>query len=151
MSIYTYTITYSNDFKYVSEIMKSLSKKEIDLMDGWSDKASPHTVFREVLLINNKPIAFVEIDQFKNSSNVEPNEGFIGVACRGEKEYRRKGYTSMVLERAVNWAKRNKEITKLVWPVKTKNVSSIKLAQKFGFQYSDTKMNTGWTELYLEV
>ena len=154
MSIYNKkanTITYSNDFKYVSEIMKSLSKKEINLMDGWSDEPSDHTVFREVLLINNKPVAFVEIDQFKNSNNASPDEGFVGIACRGEKEYRRKGYPSMVLERAINWAKRNKEITRLIWSVKTKNVSSIKLAQKFGFQHSNTKMNTGWTELYLEV
>ena len=153
MSIYgkAETVIYSNDFKYVSEIMKTLSKKEINLMDGWSGESSNHTVFREVLLINNKPVAFVEIDQFKNSSNASPNEGFVGIACRGEKEYRRKGYPSMVLERAINWAKRNKEITRLIWLVKTKNVSSIKLAKKFGFQHSNTKTNTGWTELYLEV
>ena len=154
MSIYNKkanTITYSNDFKYVSEIMKSLSKKEINLMDGWSDEPSDHTVFREVLLVNNKPVAFVEIDQFKNSNNASPDEGFVGIACRGEKEYRRKGYTSMLLERAIKWAKRNKTISRLVYIVREENVPSKNLALKFGFKSSKTKMNTGWLELYLEV
>lgn len=154
MSIYNKkanTITYSNDFKYVSEIMKSLSKKEINLMDGWSDEPSDHTVFREVLLVNNKPVAFVEIDQFKNSNNASPDEGFVGIACRGEKEYRRKGYTSMLLERAIKWAKRNKTISRLVYIVREENVPSKNLALKFGFKSSKTKMNPGWLELYLEV
>lgn len=157
MSIYgkqkPVTITYSNDFKYISEIMKSLSKKEIDLMDGWSNEPSSHTVFREVLLIDEKPVAFVEIDQFKSNpkANAKDYEGFIGLACKSSPEYRRKGYTSMLLERAIKWAKRNKTISRLVYIVREENVPSKNLALKFGFKSSKTKMNPGWLELYLEV
>lgn len=155
MSIYGQVgnITFSNDYKYIPEILKSLSKKEVEMMDGISLTPSKYTVYREVLLVNNIPIAYIEIDNFKSNPkvNAKDYEGFIGLACKSSPEYRRKGYTSMLLERAIKWAKRNKTISRLVYIVREENVPSKNLALKFGFKSSKTKMNPGWLELYLEV
>lgn len=127
-----YQESYTNSFEDVKRIVNTLPKDELKLICNGSFKNSPYIVYREVLNIDNIPVAFIEIYNFNNSKS-----GIIVLACRYGTKYRQKGYTTDLLKRAINWAALNKDIDKLIYPVKTNNSKSINLAHKFGFSHPE--------------
>ena len=54
-------INYSNKFKDVLSIVETLSEKEKNYICNGEFKDSPYVIYREVLLDNNVPAAFIDI------------------------------------------------------------------------------------------
>lgn len=126
--------SYSDSFDDVMDIVDTLPKNELKYICNGSFKNSPYVIYREVLKVNNIPVAFIEIYRFDKG-----NIGTIVLASRhghGNK-YRRKGYTSEILKRAIEWAHQDNTINKLVYPVKLDNSKSMNLAHKFGFSHPE--------------
>lgn len=65
--------------------------------------------------------------------------GQIAIATRNDEEYRRKGYASKEVERAIKWVERygNKSIDELEWWVDRRNAGSRYLAEKYGFELTN--------------
>jgi len=138
---------YSDKFSDVKSIVDSLPKNEMNYVCNGTFKNSPFVIYREVIVIDNLPVAFIDIYSFKNKS-----EGIIVLATRYGEKYRHKGYMSELLLRSIEWAKKDRNIKTLVYPVKSTNKTSIALAHKFGFSASEEDTNTSdRIELTLEV
>ena len=127
---------YSNNFSDVKSIVDSLPENELKYICNGTFKNSPFVIYREVMVINNLPVAFIEIYSFKNKF-----QGIIVLSTRYGEKYRHKGYMSELLSRSIQWAKKNKNIKELIYPVKTSNKSSISLAHKFEFSHPEEDTN----------
>lgn len=121
-------ISFSKDFKDVVNITDVLSKKELmDLCNG-EFKESPYVVYRNVILTDNDPAAFVELYTLPD---MEEKTAVICLACKPE--YRKQGFSIVLIDEMIHWCKEN-EITYLDWKVKScGNVPSERLAEKCGF------------------
>lgn len=147
------SIKFSKKYNHVLEILNTLNSKEKEYLGNRANRKqpSPFTVYREVLIVENIPVSFLEIDNFPNSNIVESWEGFIGLACRRDENFRGKGYTSILLERAIKWAKENETIKRLVYVVEKDNKKSINLAIKFNFYKSNENSKNEFVKYFLDV
>ena len=86
-----------------------------------------------VTKIGNTPVSALEI--WTNGGRT----GQIAIFTRNDEKYRRKGYASKEVERAIKWVERygNKSIDELEWFVDKSNTGSRHLAEKYGFEIAD--------------
>ena len=129
---------YTDD---VNQIVRTLSKIEKEklgapLHKDWIEKDYENEIVSSkaktfVSKIGDTPISFVEI--WTNGGRT----GHIALATRSGEEYRGKGYASKEVKKAIEWVERygKKSIDELEWSAREDNISSQKLAEKYGFKY----------------
>lgn len=122
-------VTFSKSFSDEKKVADTLTKEELKfLTNGYELEDSSCVKYRETLKIDGKPVAFIEVFC---PDEKDKSKGEILLAC--VKEYRRKGYPSILIKRA------KKElpklgITNLTWGAKKDNKTSLKLGEKHGFK-----------------
>jgi len=122
-------ISFSKNFNHVKSIVKTLTDEELHLICNGTFKKSPYVIYRNVILTDKDPAAFIELYTLPD---MEKNTAVICIACKPE--YRRQGFTGILVDEAIRWAKEN-NITYLDWKVRKEgNEPSEKLAEKLGFQ-----------------
>ena len=126
-------ISTSESFEDVTDIVKTLSKKELLAICDGTFRNSPYVIFRKVILTEDDPAAFVDVYQLPD---MKKDEGAVCVACKPQ--YRGQKYALVAINEMMNWANRNPKIKKLFWHVRElDNYASIHLAEKLGFQKTD--------------
>lgn len=122
-------ITFSNSHKDALFIIKSLSKKEQELMNVHSDddySNSNTTFYREVLKVNGIPAAVIDVDNYDMYKHI----AFISIATKPN--YRKRGYAKMLLNRFL-YSDIPSNITKICYSYHKDNESSKYLALSNGF------------------
>lgn len=131
---------YTDD---VNNIVSTLSAKEKKLLGAPLDKDWIEKKYEAETLSNiaktfvtkvgNTPVSALEI--WTNGGRT----GQIAIVTRNDEKYRRKGYASKEVERAIKWVERygNKSIDELEWWVDKSNTASRRLAEKYGFEIAD--------------
>ena len=124
------SITYSKSFKDVKNIVDSLSKKDLGQICNGDFKDSPYIIYRNVLMYNGDPAAFIDVYKLDDSTN---NDGCIVIACKPK--YRGKGFPTQL----VNKLKNDKSFkwSHLIWECAKNNVASSTLAKKIGLELSN--------------
>ena len=133
-------IQYTDD---VNNIVSTLSTKEKKLLGApldkdWIEKKYEAETLSNiaktfVTKIGNTPVSALEI--WTNGGRT----GQIAIVTRNDEKYRRKGYASKEVERAIKWVERygNKSIDELEWWADKSNTGSRYLAEKYGFEIAD--------------
>lgn len=88
----------------------------------------------KVIKKGTKPVAFFGADRlwdFNNNTFTNETEAYLGVSP----SYRGQGYASKVTEAGMNDLLKNDSINKIWWRPIESNTASIKLAEKYGFDY----------------
>ena len=114
---------YSNDFKNVEDVVNKLSKKDLLHICNGSFKNSPYTKYRSCLIINNESVGFIEIYNL-------PGEEYEFIVIAINPDYRRKGYSQILLDKMFEEYKNNYPY---LWRCDKDNTKSIKLAVKNNF------------------
>lgn len=122
-------ISFSNSYKDALYIIRSLTKKEQELMnvhsnDDYSD--SNTTFYREVILVNNTPAAVIDVDNYESYNHI----AFVSIATNPK--YRKRGYAKMLLNRFI-YSDIPSNITKICYSYHKDNESSKYLALSNGF------------------
>ena len=116
-------------FKDTLEVLNSLPEKEQWYMRSnsgeWKD--SPHLLYRYVKKVDGKPVGFVDLYPYKLKSKTMAN---ISIAVK--KEYQHQGISKELLDKAVEWAKKNNY--DLWYAVDIDNKKSLGAAIKYGFK-----------------
>lgn len=134
------SITFSKDFKYVKNIVDSLSKNELyEICDGKFVK-SPYVKYREVMMLNNEPVSFIEVYTLPN---MDKNTGIIVIATK--QKYRHNSYADILVGRM---KKNIKGINVLLWEVNSNNANSISLAEKNQFTNDSKSMSNNKKIVY---
>ena len=139
-------VSYSSSFSDIKDIADSLSDKEFKyIFRGSRDKFTPSksTAYRKILKVNNEPVSFVEV--YRNGT-----VGLLSVACKSGKEYRHKGYTTTLVNMAIEWAKNSSGFDKLEWFADKGNGSSNSMAKKMGFELQSSNNEGNTYQLDLE-
>lgn len=133
---------YTDD---VNDIVKTLSNKEKKLLgaslhEDWIDKEFENETLANkgktfVTKYKDTPVSFLEI--WTNGSRT----GQIAIATRNGDEYRKKGYASKEVEKAIKWVDRYGKYTidELEWWAEKNNTGSRRLAEKYGFEETDNR------------
>lgn len=129
-------MTFTSSTQDVADIVETLPLQERKYIASRDhDKKSFPSIFanhtkylihREVLK-EDIPIAFCDVVSF------DPGVGIIVLAVRSGKEYRHKGYGSILVERMLKKIKATKKVEKLIWKFDNDNTKSVLMAKKFGF------------------
>lgn len=137
------SITYSKSFKDVKNIVDSLSKKDLGQICNGDFKDSPYIIYRNVLMYNGDPAAFIDVYKLDDSTN---NDGCIVIACKPK--YRGKGFPTQL----VNKLKNDKSFkwSHLIWECAKNNVASSTLAKKIGLELSNESDKKYEYSLYRE-
>ena len=126
--------------KDINDIVDTLSKKEKEFLGAehnkkWIDPKTQNQVLQDKLfsvVIKNRdvPVSFVEVWSSKG------NIGQISIATRSGKDYRGKGYASKAVKKAIDLVDRygDASIKELQWIADNRNIASINLAKKYGFE-----------------
>ena len=125
-------LSYSTNFNDVKNIVDSLSKDELHHICNGTFKKSPYVVYREVLLVNNDPAAFIEA----YSAIDEMNKDEAVCVCACKKEYRGNGYIKILGKRMLSKIK-SKGIKKIYWETTKSNKASSAVAKGLGFGKSE--------------
>lgn len=118
-------ISFSRDFKYVKNIVDSLSEKDLYKICNGDFKKSPYVKYREVVLLNNDPVSFIEVYTLPSMNK---RDGVIVIATKDK--YRSCGYANILINRMKS---KIKNIDKLIWKTDMNNINSRNLAKKNGF------------------
>lgn len=86
-------------------------KKKKNYICNGEFKDSPYVIYREVLLDNNVPAAFIDIYHFNKKDPAV-------IVLATNELYRNKGYASRLLKRAIVWSKK----PKFLWNMKLRKV-----------------------------
>ena len=116
------------DFDDAKEIMDSLSKEDKEnsgMNHEYTD--SNRIKFRYIERRDGKPVAFIDLYPFNNSDSV------VYLLLAVKKEYRKQGFTKILLSKAIEWCKKNK-IKKIKWYCEKSNEASYKSALANGFK-----------------
>ena len=143
------TISYSDKFSDTKDIVFSLSHNERwYIYKGSKNAYKPRkeTVYREVLKVNNVPVAYIELDTIKDMDKALDT----CIACKRDNKYRHKGYSSNLVARALEWAKINEDVDCIMWATGKINKSSIGLARKMGFKDSPNHILNPNEETYVK-
>lgn len=140
------TISYSTDKKYVKEIIDTLPIYEKQFIgnhvdDNFSSQFVSHTKnlkYREVLLADNIPVAFLDVYTMPEMNN---DEGTIVLSVRGESKYRRKGYGSTLVKRMEQRIAKKTGITKLIWEYDRDNIKSGMMGISLGYKGNALKLS----------
>ena len=142
-------ISYSKSFNDVKNIADNLSKKDLNNICDGDFKNSPYVIYREVLLINKEPAAFIDVyNLFEPDTTVD---GCIVVACKSK--YRGMGLTRKLVNRMIH--DKNFKWNHLIWEASKSNKASIALAKQLKFK--ETSRNNSdiefsiFRESYIEV
>lgn len=125
------TMTFSNNFTDVKKIVDELPENELMYICNGDFKNSPFVVYRECLLINGKPVSFIDIYQLPSMDN---GNGAIVIATLPDKKYRNKGYSKLLVSRAIEFSKVSNKISQLIWSFKDGNTISKHMAESIGFK-----------------
>lgn len=127
----------------VNNIVSTLSTKEKKLLGApldkdWIEKKYEAETLSNiaktfVTKIGDTPVSALEI--WTNGGRT----GQIAIVTRNDEKYRRKGYASKEVERAIKWVERygNMSIDELEWWADKSNTGSRYLAEKYGFEIAD--------------
>lgn len=117
-----------------NDIYKTLNSKEKNLVGATKTKplkelikpGEEKYILKQILIKEgNTPVTALDI------WNTGDREGAISIMTRSG--YRGKGYANKSVEEAIDWFSDNRDIDKMVWRTRVDNISSRKLAEKFGF------------------
>ena len=122
---YTNDISFSKDFKYVKNIVDTLSKKDLYKICNGNFKKSPYVKYREVILLNNDPASFIEVYTLPTMNK---RDGVIVIATKDK--YRNSGYANILVNRMKS---KIKKVDRLIWDVHMNNTNSRNLAKRNGF------------------
>ena len=125
------TMTFSNNFTDVKKIVDELPENELMYICNGDFKNSPFVIYRECLLINGKPVSFIDIYQLPSMDN---GNGAIVIATLPDKKYRNKGYSKLLVSRAIEFSKVSNKISQLIWSFKDSNTISKHMAESIGFK-----------------
>lgn len=143
---YNNTISYSTNKNYVKEIIDTLPTYEKQFIgnhvdDNFSSQFISHTKnlkYREVLLADNIPVAFLDVYSMPEMND---DEGTIILSVRGESKYRRKGYGSTLVKRMEQRIAKKTGITKLIWEYDKNNIKSGMLGISLGYNGNALKLS----------
>lgn len=124
------SITYSKSFKDVKNIVDSLPKKDLWQICNGDFKDPPYLIYRNVLICNGDPAAFIDVCKLDDSNN---DDGFIVIACKPK--YRRKGFPTQLVHKLKN--DKSFKWSHLIWECAKNNVASSTLAKKIGLELSN--------------
>lgn len=127
---YKNNISFDSSFSLVKKIVDSLTKEELSHICTGEFKDSPYIIYREVLSVNNKPAAFIDIYSIPKEMNKD--EAVIVVACNPK--FRKNGYVELLVERAIPIIKKENKIKYLYWETDKSNKASSNIAKKFKFK-----------------
>lgn len=116
----------------VLDIIKTMTPTEqlyLGTPGGRQYRWSRSEFYQEVLYVNDIPVGFLVVSEIPATKGV----GHIIIGVRSGKQYRHKGYASMLIARFINSDKIPSHITSLEWGFDDGNVKSEHLAAKFGF------------------
>ena len=125
-------LSYSNSFEDVKEIVDSLSKKDLNKICNGTFKESPNTIYREVILRDGEPAAFIEVYNLK--TEYPDADGCIVVAVK--EKYRGMGLTKKLVHRMLEDKKF--KWTHLIWETAKTNKASIAIANQLKFKKTST-------------
>lgn len=112
-------------YKRAKVIYDSLGKNDKEFISPIGEyEYSEKILFRYLLREDKNDIGFIDIDQFED-------EFLVSLAILPQ--YRGKGYSTYLLDKAVNFAKTH-NIKKLIYYTLFNNKASIKIAIKYGFK-----------------
>ena len=128
-------------FSELKEIHDSFSDKDKEFygLGNKSINESKYTIYRDIKKVNNKPVAFIDVDQ--GPTDKKNNDCNISVGCKPE--YRGKGYTKKLLLRFMN--SEGKKFNKVWYGFDKGNKSSKEFISHInGFKYMGGKNNMDW-------
>ena len=129
----TSKISYGNSFELTKNIVDTFTSKELHNICNGEFKESPYIIYREILLVNKDPAAFIDI--YSIPEEMEDDEAAIVVGCK--KKYRGSNYIQQLVKRAITKLKKQKKIKKLYWETTKSNSTSSHIASKLGFKKSE--------------
>lgn len=119
-------ISFSKEFRYVKEIVDSLSQKDKMYICNGEFKKSPYTKYRNVLMVNNRPASFIEVYELPQDKGV----GYIVVATKKDK--RGFGYSKQLVNEFLS-SSESRQFDTIAWKYHDGNNVSLKFAQSVGF------------------
>ena len=114
---------FSNDFKYIKQVANTLSKTDLLHICRGTFNKSPYTKYRLCLILNDKPVGFVEVYNL-------PGEEYEFIVIAISPEYRKKGYSYILLDKMF---KEYNSKYPYLWRCDKDNYSSIHLAKNYNF------------------
>lgn len=127
------TMTTKDKIFLAGEIGNPVAPKEYASAKEYGRKGS--LLFHAILYKNNIPVAFADVFEHKGAEKT----GEVCIGTRNGRQYRRKGYGTMVINEAVNWFKNQSKLKELRWYAHSGNDASISLAKKTGFKKFNDK------------
>lgn len=129
-------IVPNTDAEPIQEIVNTFTdeEKEFLVVDGgdYTDGYNNKNVIKSfVLYIDDVPVSFVDFWQ----SSYDPSISAVAIGTRNSVEYRCRGYASMILDYALNWADEYLEKDSIDFLVNRKNKDFIRIAKELGFEF----------------
>lgn len=142
----TSRISYSKSKNHIIDIIESLPMSEKKYIgnhvdEGFAKQFVSHTKnlkYRDVLLLDNTPVAFLDVYTMPEMSK---NEGTIVLAVRAGSKYRHHGYGTILVNRMQKHVTKQTGITKLIWEYDNDNIKSRDMAKLLGFKGNGTKLS----------
>lgn len=126
------TMTTKDKIFLAGEIGNPIAPKEYVTAREYGRKGS--LLFHVMVYSNNVPVAFADVFEHKCVKGT----GEVCVGTRNGKQYRRRGYGSMVISEIIKWFKTESKLKEIRWYAHSGNEASINLAKKMGFKkYND--------------
>lgn len=125
-------ISFGKSESDILDIIKTMTPTEqlyLGTPGGIRYNWSRSEFYQEVLYVSNTPVGFLVVSEIPANRGV----GHMIIGIRAGKQYRHKGYASMLITRFINSNKIPFHITSLEWGFDDGNVKSEHLAAKFGF------------------
>ena len=114
---------FSSDFNDVKFVVNNLSTEDLLHICNGTFKCSSYTKYRLCLIIDKRSVGFIEIYNL-------PGEEYEFIVIAISKEYRGKGYSSVLLDKLFNEYENKYPY---LWRCDKDNFSSINLANKYNF------------------
>ena len=109
-------------------IVNSLSKNDIRHILNGGFKKSHYIKYRQVLLIDNTPISFIEAYQLPNMLD---NELSIVIACKDE--FRENGYITLLINNFIEFCRSSSKYEIIYYKVKDGDTKNEIMAESLGF------------------
>lgn len=102
-----------------------------------------HNAYNSIEQDHGKPVSVVDLWKGEHDNGLD-----ISLMVRNDPRYRGKGYASRAVKRGVEWFNEHPEFQYIYWSADSKNMASIRTAQKNGFKFVKKLENDTW-DLYI--
>ncbi len=113
-----------------------------DLLPNFGNDEYNNLFFTIWIVIEKQSMFIIGSFCFHGTPN---NIGEIEVGYGIDKEFQNKGYATELVERIINWAKTQDNITSIIGITEGKNIASIKVLQKNSFELTESSENLKYT------